>query len=275
MKKLIKIIPFISICYFLLFTIFFLFLMLLSDFRQYSKTTEERIMDSVVLVDGVGSGVVIYSDDQFSIVLTAFHVIRDTYLEIVEKEKYSEVASGIEIPKIKVSYMSILFEHLPIPIEESYDVDDFCFNEQYDLAILIIHPKRKLPFSKLSNRQPRLGEDIWIGANPDLAYRSLKKGIISSTERYLGFSKHVEISGGVVYGSSGGGAFDVDGRLFGVIRAVRIYEGSCFGLQKKDGTTEQYCNRVPLTFMGMVVRNERLKDFILLSKYGIYFNYLD
>lgn len=242
---------------------------LVADYRIPQKTVPERIMNSVVFVEG-SSGVVVYSDDERALVLSAFHVVADK----IDLEN--------EIANIMVVYLQPLS-----PLDVNVDIylaKHVVINSERDLVLLEIElDEKRLDYSKIATveEDPRLGEDIWLGSNPNKNYRSLKKGIVSSVDR-LGVSNQYlawEVSGGIIFGSSGGGAFTEDGELFGVIRSVDALEtDDCWieEVEKEDGTKEELdrCQYIPVPYMGYIIPPSVIRSFLLESEYGKYFNYL-
>ena len=115
-----------------------------------------------------------------------------------------------------------------------------------------------------------MGDDIYIAASPGEYYRSLKKGIVSSIKnRFSHTGAPVwEVSGGVIYGSSGGGAFTEYGKLFGVLISMAAMNIMC--------DENDYCqDEVPLSHIAFISRPHDIKDFLLKGKYNKYFKYLE
>jgi hypothetical protein len=246
-------------------------LLLTSGPMKDTKTIPEKITSSTVFVNN-SSGTVIYSDAKESLILTAYHVIEDDIKE----------CSGCDID-VYVSYMRTIsvkvsdVRVVSYMAEEKYKVKDLDFNESLDLALLRIEPKKLLDYSKVATSYPRLGDDIWTSSNPRGAYRSLKKGIVSAIDyRYSGGSKVWEISGGVVFGSSGGASFTSDGELFGVILSVKMLHRVCTYLSDEPNPSNMGfgCIYVPLTYIGHVSTPENVRWFITNSFYKDRFEYL-
>jgi hypothetical protein len=206
------------------------------------------MIDSTIMVQN-SSGIVVYSDPEQSLILTACHVIHsDLY-------NAKPVTAGFMVQD-DVGMMLDL---------EQFDVDDAECDEDTDLAIVQIYPERQLTASKVALFDPSVGDDIWISANPNYNYHSLKKGIVSSTTRY----GYWELSGGIVFGSSGGGAFNQRGELFGIAHAVDAYN-THYCLDALAGE----CIRVVLSDFGFFVRPDVIREYLLHSKFNDKFNYL-
>jgi S1-C subfamily serine protease len=200
-----------------------------------------NMMDSVAIVQQ-SSGIVVYSDADFSLVLTALHVIADD-------ERFT------------VSFLYL--NGGPTRVFDAY-IDDLDVDN--DLALLRLNPGFKLAYSKVARVDPKLGDDVWIAANPNFNYRSLKKGIVSSKDRPFTW----ELSGGVIFGSSGGGAFNLNGELIGIAHSVDSYAmpGSC--------TKKGKCLQASLPDFGFFVPPDVIRAFLTNGIYGDagYFDYL-
>jgi len=232
--------------------------------RPVELNIPEKIMETVVIADSA-SGIIVYSDEERTLVLTAHHVVDDA----IEKTACCGCDYGVD-----VSLLHVIAGVMPV--FESYDVVNIEFEESTDLAVLEIHPKKVFRHSRVAKNSPRLGDDIWLAGNPDRVYRSLKKGIISSKERWVGGSSSWEISGGVIFGSSGGGIFNMDGELVGIMKAVNIYMSrQCYDLWDTKGEWMGYhCIQMPTPFIGYATPRFFVEEFLLESSYGSYFDYL-
>jgi S1-C subfamily serine protease len=226
----------------------------------------EQIMESVVLVNR-SSGVVVYSDKNISLVLTAYHVIASD----IEKAACSDCQYRTEI-----SFLYFKPGDKIVPLFDTYKAIKIDTDELSDLAMIEIHPGKILSVSNVAKNVPSLGDDIWLGSNPNLNYRSLKKGVVSSTDRIVGGKRIWEISGGIIFGSSGGGAFDTHGQIFGVIRAVDPWESrDCYGVWDDNGELLGYnCVVIPLTYIGFITPPALIHKFIKNGLYKEHFKYL-
>ena len=209
-----------------------------------------KILYSVVSV-GNASGVIVYSDEVFTLVLTAFHVL-----------DFSDKAQAVGVLYLNET-KEFTFETFPIL--------DLEVEPENDLALLVLPPIKNMGFIKLvgANDEPITGDDIYVAANPNLRFRSIRKGTLSSKLRLD--SKDIrmwEVSGGVIFGSSGGGAFTMDGELFGVITGVdMLITNFC-----KEERTQ--CLGIPLTDAGFVIPPDTIREFVLNSNFDFCFNYL-
>lgn len=222
-----------------------------------SKVTPEEIMETVIVVEN-SSGIVVHSDGEKSLILTCYHVIDQAITEDRD---------------INVMFLYMVNGEV---FAETFVAQNIQVDESKDLALLEINPGRILPHSKIAEPDdyPELGDDIWTGSNPNRRYRSIKKGIVSSKQRYVDNILTWELSGGIVFGSSGGGAFTSDGKLFGIIRAVEPLLAGCWEEETEEGDTVNKCLVIPVYHMGYVVSPEEITDFILTGEYAEYFDYL-
>jgi S1-C subfamily serine protease len=235
-----------------------------ADYAIPQKTVPEEIIESIVVVEK-SSGVVVYSDDDMALVLTAFHVIE----EKVDIENDT-------IDDIMVSYRYYITSD--INISESYVVTAIKVNKIIDLALLKIAPNRNLDFISIAEGDMRLGDDIWTASNPMGFYRSLKKGTISATKnRFNRYGQpEWEISSGVIYGASGGGVFTEDGELFGIISSVAMLRTNCLKTEELDENVEPQskCIFMPINYIGFIVSPATIRRFLLDGNFNQYFEYL-
>ncbi len=124
-----------------------------------------------------------------------------------------------------------------------------------------------------SDEDPKLGDDIYIASNPHFHYRSLKKGIISSVFRVTGQGTKVwEIDAMIIFGSSGGGAFTKDGKLFGVVSGIdALQTDHCWGIIDLEGESKVQCLTLPMPEIGYIIPPQVVREFILKSKFAEYF----
>lgn len=217
-------------------------------------TPQEKITQSVVIVEG-SSGIVIYEDNSTMLVLTAAHVVHSK--DTVEPYKVAFITF-----KGRIKY-------LETEVLDSYADDDL------DLAILKINTlgSDEIIPAEITNitEEPKIGETIYIASNPHQHYRSLKKGILSSKIRF-GDNQIVnwEVDAMIIFGSSGGGAFTEDGKLFGIVSGIDALETSvCSG--KKNEVAN--CLSLPLTEMGYVSTPSSIRQFINDSQFSDYFKF--
>ena len=150
-------------------------------------------------------------------------------------------------------------------------------NLDHDLALIEISTDKKLPSVpvKPDGSDIGFGEPIYVAANPQHLFRSLKRGIISSPLRIVQGSPSFEIDAGVIFGSSGGAVLTPDGELIGVVKSMRVIESLfCYDLWNEDGEhAGQRCAQIPLSFIGFAARPEMIREFIRHSIFCEDFNY--
>ena len=221
----------------------------------------QHIIDSVVAVED-SSGIVVYSDYSTTLVLTAYHVIADKY----ERRNCSDCPWNI---LVTTEYA----ERLPKPhtvYDGAWLVKDVSIDLTNDLAIIQLNEVDKtLDSSHLAAVEPELGDSIWVGANPNYNNKTLTKGIISSTTRMSKDDSrwYYQVSGNIIYGSSGGGVFNMAGELIGIAVSMDIY-GMSFC--KKATLLGQECVQLPLTYIGYVVPLPTIKQFLSNTPYAVY-----
>lgn len=222
--------------------------------------TPEQIMNTVVVVNEA-SGIVVYSDAQMALILTVFHVIDDFY-----EPETNTIGGELEIARH--------FGYSPHPIHEQYAIDDCKIDNINDLALVQVEGAF-LPFATviLKNKDPKLGDDIWLAGNPLGRYRTLVKGNISN--QHHRFNRHNQpqwqVSGGIVPGASGGGAFTMSGELFGIIDSVAQYKSDdCW--QDEEGKVE--CQMILVPYMGYIMPPKVIRHFLTTGKFSEYFEYL-
>lgn len=238
----------------------------ISNDNTGGQTVAEKIVNTIVIVEE-SSGVVVHIKNNRALVLTAAHNI--------EEFKCPECFN-----KIKVSILEqvITPDHMFFRYKK-FKVLGFEENIKSDLALLEIEsdfPLYDLQPVQVIRRKLRLGEDIYTVSNPQLIYRSLKKGIVGSIDRIVrGFSA-IEISGGIVYGSSGGGVFTMEGELVGIILAVRILDSDfCYEVyDEEDKLVGEECMQIPLPYLGFASTPDTIREFLLKGKFKENFKYL-
>ena len=228
--------------------------------RKPSLNIPEQIAETIVFVNN-SSGVVVYSDETSALVLTSNHVVDD--------EIEAAACTGCDYG-IKVKFLHLVGDIFPLKNWETYGAVYIETNPMTDLALILIKPNKLLYHASLSRKEPRLGDDVWVIGNPIKVYRSLKKGILSSKDRSSQTSRLWEVSGGIIYGSSGGGVFNMDGELIGTLRSIELYNShQCY---IAFGGVD--CVGFPITDIGYAVPRYLIREFLLNSSFGDYFNYL-
>lgn len=237
--------------------------------ETYTRTVPEQIMETVLIVEN-STGIVVHVEDDRALILTARHNIEDILAEF-------------ECPACLVEMHTVLLIQIPTPedglleIPIHFPVTAIYEDGETDLALLEVEADFPLEAVQIMQREIKLGEDIWLGSNPHHIYRSLKKGIVSSTFRIVRGKPAMEISGGVIFGSSGGGVFTMDGKLAGIILSVRLLESNfCLDLYDEDDNfIEEECVMIPVPFLGFAATPDVIRNFVLKSDFKEDFKYLE
>lgn len=221
--------------------------------NEYQKLSENArldivsdIADTVVVVDS-SSGIIIYSNNEYSLVLTANHVI----MEDIKNNDPIEVAS-----------MLILLgeDGTPKGLIDKVEAKIVGVDEKKDLALLRVPFKNK-PYSKVGRLPLRLGQRIYSAGNPNFNYETIASGVVSNVRRVVikedGTAfEAIQVDAGTIFGQSGGGLFNESGELVGVASGVDLYEGD------------------PVTYCGYYVRGSDVRNFLLRTEYKHNFDYL-
>jgi len=227
------------------------------------RSVPEKIIDTVLAVER-SSGVIVYSDHERALVLTAHHTIDD--------ELDKAACCGCDYNISVLNFSNIIIPSLPEEFEVTYiEVD-----ELNDLAIIEIKTTRKLHAAKIFKGQVRFGQEIYVASNPQRLYKSLKSGIISSPARFIRGSLSVEVDAMIIFGSSGGGVFTKDGEFVGTVKSVRLLNtGHCFDVWDHEGNwIDMECIRVPIPSIGFAAHPMIIKRFLLNSVFSKDFDYL-
>ena len=235
------------------------------------RTVPEKIMSAVVAVN-MSSGTVIYSDTEKSLVLTAYHNVK----EDVEKECLLEEEPCAYETSVLILHQIVIDDGIVVQAVEQFEVAYIEPDPEHDMAIIEIKTNRILDSMRIAVDGVHVGDDIYLAGNPQRMFRSLKKGLLSSLIRPLGNVNSFEISGGTIFGSSGGAVVNMKGELLGVIKAVRVLStGHCFDLWDDKGEhAGQECVDVPIPFIGFSSTQRQVRNFLLNSVYQHDFNYL-
>jgi S1-C subfamily serine protease len=226
-----------------------------------SRTVPEKIMETVVFVNG-SSGIIVHSDNKRALILTAYHTVANSLDEAA--------CSGCEYDIDIFISPEVLFIQGVIRFPERFEVTYVDVDIKNDLALIEVTTEHRLDYAKIQTNELRLGEDIYIASNPDHMFRSLKKGIVGSLYRFVNNIIMIEISGGIIFGSSGGGIFDMNGQLIAIIQSIKMHNsGQCFGVNLNTK-----CITVPLTFIGFASWPYNLKSFLLNGVFSEDFKYL-
>lgn len=102
-----------------------------------------------------------------------------------------------------------------------------------DLALIKVDGVSNLPFAKLSESKPRIGDWVLAVGNPFGLGGTVTAGIVSASGRDLGsgpYDDFIQIDAPVNKGNSGGPAFNIDGEVMGVNTAIYSPSGGSVGI---------------------------------------------
>jgi serine protease Do len=104
---------------------------------------------------------------------------------------------------------------------------------QSDLALIKVDGHADLPYVRLADRQPRIGDWVLAIGSPYGLSGTVTAGIVSARGRDIGTSSYddfVQIDAPVNQGNSGGPAFDIEGNVIGVNTAIYSPTGGSVGI---------------------------------------------
>ena len=224
---------------------------------NYIRAIPAIIASSVVKVEGA-SGVVVYSNNEYSIILSSYHIV----------SSFLDLDGNIKAEKKDISIVMTYDEK-----HRYFKSSDFDINPVEDLLLIKVNNEHKVFYAELAYFEPKLGEEIFLASNPNQNYQSVIRGTLSGKNRVRGFRSAWQISGGTFYGSSGGGAFNRYGSLVAIAKAVNTYCTEYY-LEDVDNPNHSECLRLPVSFIGYYVPLQTIKNFLIHSKYKEHFSHL-
>ena len=102
-----------------------------------------------------------------------------------------------------------------------------------DLALIKVDDGQSLPFVRLADGAPRIGDWVLAVGNPFGLGGTVTAGIVSARGRDIGagpYDDFIQIDAPVNKGNSGGPTFDVDGNVIGVNTAIFSPSGGSVGI---------------------------------------------
>ena len=147
-------------------------------------------------LDAIGSGVVVrYEKGEKTKVLTAFHVI-DGHL-----------ANGMLVP-VKLAFS-----------EEIRFMRIIKVHKKWDLALLMSTSRERFRgvHAKIAEDYPVVGDKIIVIGNPMGHIRNVSQGILSKIINLGQYGIRYRTDADVIFGNSGGGMFNEDGELIGIL----------------------------------------------------------
>jgi S1-C subfamily serine protease len=230
--------------------------------------TPDEMADKVVAINGnSGSGVIVHSNDEYTLILTNFHVI-------AEFINSSGNFKNNKKPHITFKYV-YKKDNGKVGISSvNYDCQEVYVDKKIDLAILRVDIGVELDPALITN-DAEVGEDIYVISNPNNNYRTVVRGIISSKDRYTKNNNPMwQISGGITYGASGGGAFTMDGKLIAIVRSVDLHNTSFCSTVMFGDLSIHGCYIDTIPYMGFFIPPKAIKKFLLSTKFKDKFDYL-
>ena len=113
-----------------------------------------------------------------------------------------------------------------------YDAKLIGTDQRTDIALLKIQTDKTLPFVKLAEKDPRVGDWAIAVGNPFGLGGTVTAGIVSALARDIGSGPYdyLQIDAAVNKGNSGGPTFNLDGDVIGVNTAIYSPSGGSVGI---------------------------------------------
>lgn len=174
-------------------------------------------------------------------------------------ESIGALGSGVSL-KYKDNYYILTAAHL---IDNPEDVlyltenrNKICqleiINVDYDIDLAVLRPKDRdiVPsvYTELRDYEPIQAEQLYVVGNPDGVEDVLGEcRVIAYTENFM------YIQGTIFFGNSGGGVYDKQGKLVGIVSHMKI--------EDPNGPIYQYPQK-PLFIIGGMVRIQAIRNFL-------------
>jgi serine protease Do len=116
---------------------------------------------------------------------------------------------------------------------KTYDAKVIGTDPKTDLALIKVEGGDNLPFVKLADKAPRVGDWVLAVGNPFGLGGTVTAGIVSARGRDIGsgpYDDFIQIDAPVNKGNSGGPTFDVNGNVIGVNTAIYSPSGGSVGI---------------------------------------------
>jgi serine protease Do len=116
---------------------------------------------------------------------------------------------------------------------KSYSAKVIGTDPRTDLALIKLEGASDMPFVRLSDAAPRIGDWVLAVGNPFGLGGTVTAGIVSARGRDIGagpYDDFIQIDAPVNKGNSGGPTFDVDGNVIGVNTAIFSPSGGSVGI---------------------------------------------
>ncbi|WP_218597753.1 S1C family serine protease [Polaribacter sp. NJDZ03] len=137
-------------------------------------------------------------------------------------------------------------------------------NEEKDYIIFKLGPlTNSIPFLKISENIPNIGEDVFAVGNPNGLRQTLSKGIISSYRKHL-----IQTTTEITHGSSGGPLFNDNGEVIGITSSGMGEANLNFAVNINNLNLPKYLEKDKQSF------NNRLNERDLIKIMNNYYNKL-
>ena len=169
---------------------------------------------------GNGSGVILIGKNGERYILTNGHVTKN---HEIKKDSSKDGVYHIKMYNGSDFQNPLEFDAPPVILSDGNRA--YSEPDDHDLALLIIPPDVKLPptigvkIRDIEKNPLRAGEVVIAIGAPGGLRDSVTSGIISHPDRKIeGYSKnhHIQVDAPINFGNSGGGLFDLEGRLIGI-----------------------------------------------------------
>lgn len=172
-----------------------------------------------------------------------------------ENEKESALGSGVAVEKSLIAtncHVALSGNFLIVKINNETLLGRlFYYNQKRDLCLIQIVGSPLKTVTIRPSKSVKIGEDVFAIGNPEGQMKTISKGIISNKLKEDGIEL-LQTDASISSGSSGGGLFDVDGKLIGITtKTLKEGENIAFAIptelilavvnskEKTSGTTNQ------------------------------------
>ncbi len=180
------------------------------------------MLRSTVRVNKGGSGVVIYKSMNETLILTAWHVVKNLLGEpnflLGDSHFYNIKPVSVEVRLMSLSGKEIIKKVYYGTIDAS--------SFRHDLALIRIRERLPCTVTPLAKVSPHFGDKVWVIGNPlGVFYYTVTSGVVSHPRRLHNGNYFLQVDAGIIFGNSGGPVFDRFGRLIGIVDAVFFVRG--------------------------------------------------
>lgn len=152
-------------------------------------------------------------------ILTAAHCVEGNHVEEMQQNPIGREISYLL--HVDAANREKYFSSLEVNIKSS---SVKAYNKNIDLAILVTKNPEPHPIAKLSTQQLSPGLDVHVIGHPIMYWWTYVPGHLSSIRYSVNPRKtmnvHMQVSTSVTFGNSGGGCWDTDGGLLGILSYI-------------------------------------------------------